>query len=267
MKRLFALLLVLAAVLCTACSEEPETTEASTEQSTETTPEQTTEAPTTEPPTTEETEPPTMANAFFDPVASADLIDTWSIDVVLDGTLMNFPDMESSITMKLQYQLFDNGTYIRGVDQKEYDTAIAAYESFIRSYMLGQRYATFVAEQKLMSKKEADIEQAWNQTGWPEAQVEVNDFVEKLYLGYRFSTLNRSGDYYTQDGVLYLSQEDGTYEACTYELTEEGLKLLDSTDPNTFAQVKLKFPLILTNGKVVQVPATEETVAEDTTAE
>lgn len=273
MKRLLALLLVLAAILCAGCSEEPEpTAEVSQDQSIETsdtqntTEESTTEAPTTQAPT-EETEPPTMANEYFDPVASAQLIDTWSVDVVLDGSIMNFPDMESSITMKLQYQLNGDGTYIRGVEQEEYDTAIAAYESFINTYMLAQRYATFVAEQKLMSKDEEEISQAWNQSGWPKAQAEVDEFVEKLYLGYRFSFLNRSGDYYAQDGVLYLSQEDGTYEACTYELTEEGLTLLDSTDPAPFTQVKLEFPLLLTNGTVTEEPTTEETTPEDTTAE
>ena len=245
MKRLMALLLVLAAVLCAGCSQEPETT---TPQPTQATPDTPTEAPTTEAPT-ETTEPPTMANEFFDPVNSRELIGTWSIDVVLDGSILNFPDMESAITMKLQYQLCDDGTYIRGVEQKEYDTAIAAYEASIRSYMLGQRYAKFAAEQKLLEKDKEEIEKEWNQTGWPEAQVEVNAFVEGMYLGYRFSTLNRSGDYYAQDGVLYLSQADGTYEACAYQLTEVGLQILDSTDPNTYTQVKLVFPMTLTKDK------------------
>ncbi len=262
MKRLFALVLALGMILCAGCSEEPVPTTEATEPTTETNTEPTTEAPTTEAPT-EETEPPTMANEFFDPAACADLIDTWSVDVLLDGNLLNFPDMESSTTMKLCYQLCDDGTYIRGVDQAEYDVAIAAYESFVRSYMLGRRYATFTAEKKLEGKSEEEIKQEWEQTGWPEALVEVNAFVEGLYLGYRFSALNRSGDYYVQDGVLYLSQEDGTYEACTYELTEEGLVLLDSTDPNTYTQVKLEFPLTLTNGTQAAQP-TEETTAEET---
>lgn len=263
MKKWIALLLTLTAVLCTACSQEPEPTNAPTTQATET---PTAEAPTTEPsteaPTTEATEPPTMANEYFDPVASAQLIDTWSVDVVLDGSLLNFPDMESSTTMKLQYQLNNDGTYVRGVEQKEYDIAIAAYESFIRSYMMGQRYAKFAAEKKLEKKDEEEIKAEWNQTGWPEAQVEINDFVEGLYLGYRFSSINRSGDYYAQDGVLYLSQADGTYEACIYQLTETGLQILDSTDPNTYTQLKLAFPLTLTNGTIPPEP-TETTAATE----
>ena len=196
-----------------------------------------------------------MANEFFDPVASKDLIDTWYVDVVLDGSLLNFPDMESTTTMKLQYQLNGDGTYTRGVDQKEYDTAIAAYESYVRSYMLGRRYAKFAAEKKLEGKKEEKIKEEWSQTGWPEAQVEINDFVEKLYLGYRFSSLNRSGDYYAKDGVLFFSQEDGTYEECPYQLAEDGtLQLLSSTDLRTYSQMKLNFPLTLTSIQAPPVP-------------
>lgn len=251
MKKWIAMLLVFTAVLCTACSQEPEVTTEPKQTTTE--PTQITTDPTTQP-TTETTEPPTMANEFFDPVASAQLIDTWSMDVVLDGSLLNFTDMETSTTMKLNYQLMDDGTYIRGVDQKEYDAAIASYESAVRSYMLGQRYAKFAAEQKLKNKKEDKIKEEWTQTGWPEAQVEVNAFVEGLHLGYRFSTINRSGDYYTQDSILYLSQADGTYEACTYQLTEAGLQLMDSTDPNTYRQLKLNFPLTLTNGTLPADP-------------
>ena len=271
MKRWIAMLLALVALLCAGCSEEP----AAPTEHTTTAPAESTE-PTTEaaqPPITEPTEPPTMANDFFDPEESKNLIDTWTVDVVLDGSILNFTDMESSITMKLRYQLNDDGTYVRGVDQKEFDTAIAAYESFIKDYMLAQRYASFVAEKKLEKKKEAQIKTEWEQTGWPQAQLEVNDFVNGLYLGYRFSTLNRSGDYYaakdvvipdpaqteptetieTED-VLYFSMADGTYEKCRYVISTEGLMLLDSTDPNTFTQVGLEFPLLLTNKPVTIQP-------------
>ena len=261
MKRLLALLLVLAAVFCAGCSEEPAPT-------TEPTTEAPTEAPTTEPtesPTTEPTEPPTMANDYFDPVAAADLIKTWTVDVVLDGSLMNFTDMESSTTMKLQYQLNADGTYVRGVEQKEYDSAIAAYESYIRSYMLGQRYAKFTAEQKLLGKKEAKIKEEWEQSGWPVAQAEVSEFVENLHLGYRFSTLNRSGDYYIAGGILYLSRDNGTYEECGYELTEEGLSILSSTDPTTYSQLKLDFPLLLIDPTAVEAEPTEVTEATEAT--
>ncbi len=252
MKKWIALLLTLAAVVCTACSQTPEETTGTTTEATQAT-QPTTEAPTTQP-TTEATEPPTMANEFFDPVASKDLVDTWSVEVLLDGSLLNFTDLEKSVTMKLQYQLNNDGTYVRGVAQEEYDQAIAAYESYIRDYMLGRRYAKFAAEKKLEGKDEEEIKEAWAQTGWPEAQVEVNTFVDGLYLGYRFSALNRVGDYYAQDGVLYLSQEDGSYEACTYQLAEGSLQLLDSTDLNTYTQVKLTFPLTLTNGTIPPVP-------------
>lgn len=273
MKRLIALLLIATAVLCVGCGEEPApTTAPPTEEST-------TEAPTTEP-TTEATEPPTMANDLFDPVASADLIDTWSVDVVLDGTLLNFPDMEGSVTMKLCYQLRDDATYTRGVEPAEYEAAIAEYETLIRSYMLGRRYTTFAAEKKLEGKKDDEIKQIWEQTGWPQAMAEIDQFVSGLHLGYRFSALNRSGDYYAAEvlsypfeeeptlemtpqlmKMLYLSQADGTYEACVYEQTGSELTLLSSTDPNTYTQVKLEFPLTLTNGTAETEP-TEAPEAE-----
>lgn len=276
MKRLIALLLIAMAVLCVGCGEEPEpTTAPPTEEST-------TEAPTTETtePTTEATEPPTMANDLFDPVASAGLIDTWSVDVVLDGTLLNFPDMEGSVTMKLSYQLRDDATYTRGVEAAEYEAAIAEYENLIRSYMLGRRYATFAAEKKLEGKKDDEIKQLWEQTGWPQAMAEIEEFVSGLHLGYRFSALNRSGDYYAAEvlsypfeeeptleatpellDMLYFSKDDGTYEACAYEQAGSELTLLSSTDPNTYTQLKLEFPLTLTNGTAETEP-TEATEAE-----
>lgn len=275
MKRWIAMLLALVALLCAGCGEEPAApTENSTTAPTETT------APNseaTEPTTAEPTEPTTMANEFFNPEESKNLIDTWTVDVVLDGSILNFPDMESSITMKLRYQLNGDGTYTRGVEQKEFDTTIDAYESFIRDYMLAQRYASFVAEKKLEKKKDDQIAKEWEQTGWPQAQLEVNDFVTGLHLGYRFSSLNRSGDYYaskdvipqdpaleaptetvTTEDVLYFSMGDGTYEKCRYIINSDGLTLLDSTDPGTFSQVNIAFPLTLTN-KPTPAAGTENT--------
>ena len=226
-----------------------------------------------------------MANEFFDPEESKNLIDTWTVDVVLDGSIMNFPDMESSITMKLCYRLNADGTYVRGVEQNEFDTAVAAYESFVRDYMLAQRYASFVAEKKLEKKKADQIAKEWEQTGWPQAQLEVNDFVSGLHLGYRFSSLNRSGDYYaakdvippnpavdtptetpSTEDVLYFSMGDGTYEKCRYVINSDGLTLLDSTDPSTFSQLNIAFPLTLTN-KATPAADTEETVEEASTEE
>lgn len=283
MKRWIAMLLALTALLCAGCSKEP----AAPTENTTTAPSDTT-APSTEPTetTTEPTEPPTMANEFFDPEESKNLIDTWTTNVVLDGSILNFPDMESSITVKLRYQLNGDGTYVRGVEQKEFDTAIAAYESFVRDYMLAQRYASFVAEKNLEKKKKDQIAKEWEQTGWPQAQLEVDEFVTGLHLGYRFSTLNRSGDYYaskdvavqdpaadaatepvTTEDVLYFSMGDGTYEKCRYVLNTDGLTLLDTTDPNTFSQLNIDFPLTLTNKTAPAVDTetpTEEAEATET---
>lgn len=278
MKRLIALLLIGVAVLCVGCGEEPEPTTAPPTEET------TTEAPTTETtePTTEATEPPTMANDLFDPVASADLVDTWSVDVVLDGSVLNFPDMEGSVTMKLRYELNDDATYTRGVEKEEYEAAIEEYETLIRSYMLGRRYATFAAEKKLENKKDDEIKQMWEQTGWPQAMAEIDQFVSGLHLGYRFSALNRSGDYYAAEvlsypfedeptlemtpeilNMLYFSKDDGTYEACVYEQTGSQLTLLSSTEPNTYTQVKLEFPLtLLSSTAPAETEPTEATEAE-----
>ena len=239
MKKAIALLLAVLSILLAACGNEQ--------------PVATPDIPTTvaatpdEPePTTEATEPATLANDRFDPEASAALIGSWTTTIILDGAMFNLTDMEETVEMTLVYRLNDDGTYYRGIVEEEYHTAIAAYGAAVETFMVDRLYATFTAEKIIEGISEKKIPALWEETQKAAAEEQAKRFVEGLYLDYRFSQLNSSGDYYAESDILWFSKGDGTYEPCTYTLSEEGLTITEVEDPKIYNQLKLELPLLLT---------------------
>lgn len=246
MKRIVALVLVLLCVMFAGCKGPvkpgPATPDTATpDMATPDIPPETTE-PATEPPTT-------LANDLFDPEEDAPLVGVWQTTVILDGELFNLAEMEAKVEMQLAYRLNADGTYTRGVDPEEYKTAIATYCDAVEAFMLDRLYAKFKAEKRLEKVDKDDIPDLWEKEQKADAEEQAKRFVEGLYLDYRFSELNSSGDYYVEDGKLMFSCPDGTYEACGYALTEEGLSITEVPNPNVYRQLQLELPLLLTKAE------------------
>ncbi len=239
MKKCIALLLALLCLVLAGCGSDPvpETTA---------TPDTPDEPVVTQPVETEaSTEPTTLANDRFDPEAAVALIGSWQTTIVLDGSMFHLTEMESTVEMTMAYRLNGDGTYTRGVDPEEYRTAIAAYGAAVESFMVERMYAKFTAEKLLDGKDKDDIPKLWDETEKADAEEQAKRFVEGLYLDYRFSKLNSSGDYYEENGKLWFSREDGTYEPCGYTLSEAGLVITEVEDINLYRQLKLELPLTL----------------------
>ena len=242
MKKAFALLLAVLTVFLAACGTNPESTATPDTPTVSATPDEPTQ------PTTVATEPPTttLANDRFDPEASAPIIGNWTTTIILDGNLFNMPDMEESVEMTMVYQLGADGTYYRGVAPEEYHTAIAAYGAAVETFMVDRLYAKFTAEKILEGVSKKKIPALWEENEKTNAEEQAKRFVEGLYLDYRFSQINSSGDYYEENGFLWFSKEDGTYEPCGYTLSDEGLTVTDVENPKIYKQLGLEFPLLLT---------------------
>lgn len=243
MKKLLALLLVVLSVFLTACGggelvATPDTPSATPDQ-----PVQTTQTgPTTEP----VTEPTTLANDRFDPEASAPILGNWTTTITLDGSMFNMPEMEASVQMTMAYRLNADGTYYRGVAPEEYHSSIAAYNAAVESFMLDRLYAKFTAEKIIDGISKKKIPDLWEKEGKTAAEEQAKRFVEGLYLDYRFSQINSSGDYYEENGFLWFSKEDGTYEPCSYTLSDEGLTVTEVENSKIYKQLGLELPLLLT---------------------
>lgn len=242
MKKALALLMALLSIALVACGNEQPVATPDTPTTVTATPDE------PEPTTTEATEPPTttLANDRFDPEASGALIGKWTTTITLDGAMFNLTDMEETVQMTLVYQLNGDGTYYRGVAEEEYHTAIAAYGAAVETFMVDRLYAKFTAEKIIEGISKKKIPALWEETEKAAAEEQAKRFVEGLHLDYRFSQLNSSGDYYADNEILWFSKGDGTYEPCTYTLSEEGLTINEVEDPKIYNQLKLEFPLLLT---------------------
>lgn len=239
MKKMLALLLAVLTVFLAACGSEPEAPATPDSPIGQATPD--------EPTVTEPiTEPTTLANDRFDPVASADLIGNWTTTVTLDGSMFNLTEMEATVPMTLVYQLNADGTYLRGVEPEEYHAAIAAYSAAVEQFMMDRLYDMFVAEKTLAGVSKKKIAKLWEEEQKAAAEEQSRRFVDGLYLDYRFSQINSTGDYYVENGFIWFSTEDGSYEPCGYSLSEEGLTIPDVDDPKIYNQLGITFPLLLT---------------------
>ena len=210
MKKAFALLLAVLTVLTVACGKK---TEPMATPDTPTTQAATPDEPTTEPPTdpvTEPTqpvtEPTTLANDLFDPEVSGPILGKWVKTFTLGGDIFNLTDMEETVEMTLVYQFNADGTYFRGIE--DYHNVIASYCDAVERFMMNRYYAKFTAEKLLEGVKEKQIPELWEQTEKANAEAQTKRFLEGMYLDYRFSQLNGYGDFYEQEGVLWLSLED-----------------------------------------------------------
>lgn len=244
MKKVFALLLAVLTVVLTACGTQPDPV-ATPDTPPAATPD--TAATPDEPvKPTEVTQPTTLANDRFDPEASAAIIGQWTAPIILDGAMFNLTDMEATVEMTLIYQLCEDGTYFRGVPQEEYHTAIADYNEAVKQFLIDRFYATFTAEKLIEGVSKKKINTLWEETQKANAEEQAERFVEGLYLDYRFSQLNGSGDYYVEDGVIWFSQEDRSYEPCSFTLSEEGLTITEVKNTKLYKQLGLELPLLLT---------------------
>ena len=243
MKKAIALLLAVLSLLLTACdNEQPVATPDIPTTTVAATPDE------PEPTTTEATEPPTttLANDRFDPETAAELIGSWTTTITMDGAMFNLTEMEETVEMTLVYQLNADGTYTRGVEEEEYHAAIAAYGAAVEKFLIDRLYAKFTAEKLIEGIAKKKIPALWEETQKAAAEEQARRFVEGLYLDYRFSQLNSRGDYYAEAEIIWFSKTDGTYEPCTYTLSEEGLTITEVEDPKVYKQLKLELPLLLT---------------------
>lgn len=243
MKKVFALLLAMLTVMLAACGLQSPVATPDTPMATPDIPVATPDEPE---PTTPPTEPTTLANDRFDPEASAAVIGRWTTTITLDGEMLNLTEMTETVQMTLVYQLGADGTYFRGVPEEEYHKAIADYSALVEKFMLDRLYAKFTAEKLLEGVKKKKIPTLWEETEKAGAEEQAKRFVEGLYLDYRFSQLNGTGDYFEENSMLWFSQEDGTYEPCGYTLTESGLSINEVENPRIYKQLKLELPLVLT---------------------
>lgn len=246
MKKVLALLLAVLTVLMVACGKKQEPTAT---PDTPTTQVATADEPTapTEPitePITSATEPTTMANDLFDPKVSGPILGTWVKKISLGGDIFNLTDMEETVEMTLVYQFNADGTYYRGIE--DYHTVIAAYGDAVERFMLDRLYATFTAEKLLEGVSKKKIPALWEETEKANAEEQAKRFLEGLYLDYRFSQLNGYGDFYEQDGVLWISLEDRSYEPCGYTLSEEGFTITELSNATLYKQLGMELPLLLT---------------------
>jgi len=243
MKKIFALLLAVLTVLLAACGSEPLLPATpDTPPAVTATPDEPTKPTQTEP----VTEPTTLANDRFDPEASAPIIGSWTTVITLGGEMFNLTDMEATVQMNLVYQLNSDGTYYRGVHQEEYYTAIAAYGAAVEKFLIDRFYATFKAEKLIEEVSKKKIDALWEESEKANAEEQARRFIEGMHLDYRFSQLNSSGDYYEEDGVIWFSQEDGTYEPCSYNVSDIGLMVTKVENEKLYKQLGLEIPLLLT---------------------
>lgn len=242
MKKSFALLLAVLTVFLAACGGNSDPVATPDTPPVTATPDEPTKPTETEPVTV----PTTLANDRFDPVASAAVIGNWTTTITLDGSMFNLTEMEATVQMTMGYQLNGDGTYYRGVAPEEYHTAIAAYGAAVESFMLDRLYAKFTAEKIIEGVSKKKIPALWEEKEKANAEEQAKRFVEGLYLDYRFSQINSSGDYYEEDGFLWFSKEDGTYEPCSYTLSDKGLTVTEVENPKVYKQLGLSLPLLLT---------------------
>ena len=243
MKKTIALLLAVLSLLLTACgNEQPVATPDIPTTTVAATPDE------PEPTTTEATEPPTttLANDRFDPETAAELIGSWTTTITMDGAMFNLTEMEETVEMTLVYQLNADGTYTRGVEEEEYHAAIAAYGAAVEKFLIDRLYAKFTAEKLIEGIAKKKIPALWEETQKAAAEEQARRFVEGLYLDYRFSQLNSRGDYYEEDGVIWFSLEDGTYEPCSYNVSDLGLMVTKVENEKLSKQLGLELPLLLT---------------------
>ena len=254
MKKMMLVLLV-AMLLLTACSENeiPQTTASTSEtvpgdsavEPTEPSTVVTTPAPTRPPVEVPEVEEvPVEENTPFDYDACTELFGAWELTVTITSAYANAPDFTGSASFPATFTFTDDGRYTVTLQRDSFEAAIHGYENALADFMIEGYYNKFVAEKKISALTDQQIQQRWEESGLANAQNQAHSFLDSMTLGYNFGKLVRSGYYYAEDGVLYLSVGDD-YESFQYTIDEEGLILSKSSRIRYYSQLCIYFPTAL----------------------
>lgn len=242
MKRIFAISLAIIMILAlAACGGEENVDMTTTEPTTQ---------PTTQPTTEPTTQPTTMANDKFDPEVCADLVGTWQYTLVLSGSMLHMSDLEDEWVIPLTFMFLDNGVYT--VVANDLGQVLDDFEAAIENYMFENYHNQFVGDGKLNGLSDAKIEEQW-QTQQETAREDAKNFVKNLSLYPRIAQLERDGDYYVEDGKVYLSVGDG-YEVCSFQYSaeEDVLTLIDTDNLGIYRPLGISFPLILNRFSLIE---------------
>ena len=244
MKKFTALLLAaLIVISMAACAKEPAPSTQPTETEPTTLPQT---EPTTEPTTEPPTEPVVVLPEHFDPVLCAPLVGTWTTQVVLDGSLMNMLDMEESVSYTVTYSFSRYGAYRITSDEVEVAAALDSYKVLLQAHMVESLYSKFYAESRLQGMSKAKIEELWEESKKAEVEQTAADFVSRVNLESRIKPVKRVGDYYVEEGLLYISMSSGGYETSGFSMADGSLTLTETNNPLFYNPLGIRFPLELT---------------------
>ena len=253
MKKILCLLLagvlVLAMAAC-AAPQAPDNTTAPTQTDPPeipTTVPNVTEPPVTKPPVTEPpvTEPP-IPHEKFDAQKCAKLVGTWSTTVTLDNKLMNFEFFYGKTSFTLYYTFDENGWFRAHADKEEFETAVDTFEELVVEHMVHLRYISFKGQKEWEGYLSNDeINAMWQNGPEVEARNDCQEFVATLNLYYHCADLLREGHYYVEGGKLFTQLADGDFESSSYTAGKTSLTLRDSTNPQVYQLLNIRFPLIL----------------------
>lgn len=244
MKKMTALLLALMLILAACAKDAPAATEpttAATEPST-----RVTTAPPTRPPVEvpEVEEVPVVEDTLFDPDDCAELIGQWNLTVTISSNYMNIPDFTGSTSFPVIWTFGDDGRYTMELNGA-FAKAIVDYETLLADFMIDGYYSKFVAEKKISALTSKQIQERWEEYGLSDAQEKTHGYLDELALSTTFLDLVRSGYYYVEDDMLYLSVDEEEYESFRFTIDEEGLILSNSSRIRFYSGLCIRFPVAL----------------------
>lgn len=253
MKKTVILLLVLMLILV-ACADNVEETPSTTTVPTTATTASTTRVttapptrPTVEVPVVEEV--PEVENPLFDASDCTALFGTWQLDVTISSNYMNLPDFTGSVTFPVIWNFGSDGRFTMELNGA-YAKAIVDYETMLADFMIEGYYNKFVAEKKISVLTDKQIKERWEEYGLSNAQAQTHGYLDELSLATTFLDLARSGYYYVEDDVLYLSVtsdpiDEEDYESFQFDFDEEGLVLSNSSRIRFYSNLCVRFPVAL----------------------
>ena len=245
MKKLMILLLVLTALL-TACGQcEQDVTLPAVVQPTDGPDQPASTAPTRPPvdiPVVEEV--PLDESTPFDPEECREVIGTWTMTVTIPSNYAKVTDFTGTASFPLIFNFTDDGRYTINVEPESFGDAIIHYETELANFMIEGYYKKFVAERRIGDLSDEEIEKRWANGELANAQKKAHTLLDDRAMGKSFGELARAGYYYVEDGVLYLSVEDG-YENFQFKVDEEGLILQKSSRIRYYDDLCIRFPTVL----------------------
>lgn len=249
MKKLTTLLLCAVLVLATAACAAPEQpSETNLPQQTET------NQPTTQPPVTEPavTEPPVTnppAHEKFDLVACMPLRGSWSATIKLNADLLNLERFTEETSFQLNYSFDKHGQYSVSVDMKEFTAAIETYEKLVVDHMVQMQYSQYKITMGWKGHSAAKIDEMWKDGPEADARTACAETVDTMNLYHRFMKLTRQGQYYVEDGALFLQNGETGFESCDYLVNNGELTLENTNNPGLYRSLNIQFPFVLTQSE------------------